>query len=221
MKQAALSVAATGLGSSLLGHQGSMVGEGQLDKDRFDPWIEVDRAALWHNVEEVHRLGGGRPILAVVKNNAYGLGLIQAGSYLESRPEIAGFAVVKAASAFALRDAGITKPIHLMARVPQTLAAELVHRNIQPCLYSEDDFDLIAAMSGRKAAPISAQVYLDTGMSRMGMPYRKALPWLTKLHDAGMVAIEGMFMGFTEIRILMSSSWIGFYRWPSKQGRRV
>ncbi len=41
--------------------------------DRFDPWIEVDAEGLAHNVAEVRRLSANRPILAVVKNNAYGL----------------------------------------------------------------------------------------------------------------------------------------------------
>jgi hypothetical protein len=42
--------------------------------DGFDPWIEVIADHFRHNAREVSRLAGGRPILAVVKNNAYGLG---------------------------------------------------------------------------------------------------------------------------------------------------
>ena len=37
-----------------------------------DPWIEIDWRAFEHNVREASRLAGCRPILAVVKNNAYG-----------------------------------------------------------------------------------------------------------------------------------------------------
>ncbi len=58
--------------------------------DRYDPWIEIDPSALRHNVGEVARLSGGRPILAVVKNNAYGLGLTIVGRILEPMREIAG-----------------------------------------------------------------------------------------------------------------------------------
>ena len=71
---------------------------------RFDPWLEVDGAALLENVRVISRLVGGRPILAVVKNNAYGLGLTKVAALLEPLPEIAGFAVVKTAAALALRD---------------------------------------------------------------------------------------------------------------------
>ena len=37
------------------------------------PWLEVDAKAFRHNDSKVSRLAGGRPILAVVKNNAYGV----------------------------------------------------------------------------------------------------------------------------------------------------
>ncbi len=47
----------------------------ELSPDRFDPWLEIDAAALRKNVAVVSGLANNRPILAVIKNNAYGLGL--------------------------------------------------------------------------------------------------------------------------------------------------
>ena len=82
--------------------------------ERFDPWLEIDRAALRYNVSVVSRLSGGRPIMAVIKNNAYGLGLATVAAVLEELPEIMGFAVVKTDAAITLRDAGIRKPVLLM-----------------------------------------------------------------------------------------------------------
>ena len=169
-----------------------------MPDDRFDPWIEVDRDALAVNVGEVRRLTGDRPILAVIKNNAYGLGLVTAARVLESFPEVVGFAVVKAESAFALREAGITRPIHLMALFPRSVAADLARHGIQPCLYSDDALDLVEPMAQVLGAPVPAQVYLDTGMSRMGVPYQRALPWIASLVQSGRIAVQGAFMGFTE-----------------------
>ncbi len=97
----------------------------RISDDRFDPWIEVERSALQANLAEVRRIVGGRPILAVVKNNAYGLGLLTAASILEPLAAIAGFAVVKTEAALALREAGISKPVYLMARFPKSAAADL------------------------------------------------------------------------------------------------
>lgn len=170
----------------------------QIPEDRFDPWIEVDRTALKHNVAEVHRITSGRPILAVIKNNAYGLGLTLAARLLEPFPEVKAFAVVKTESAFALREAGIKKPVLLMARFHRSVAADLVRQQIQPCLLADDALDLIESMGRALGAPVPAQVYLDTGMSRMGVPYHRALPWIESLIRSGKVSIQGTFMGFTE-----------------------
>lgn len=170
----------------------------QVPADRLDPWIEVDRDALRANVAEVRRLTDGRPILAVIKNNAYGLGLVATAKYLETLPEVAGLAVVKTESALALRTAGIAKPVVLMARFPRSAAADLARHDIQPSLFSDDALELAAAMGNVRGAPVPAQVYLDTGMSRLGVPYHRALPWIESLATSGRVSIRGSFMGFTE-----------------------
>jgi hypothetical protein len=36
----------------------------------FDPWLEINGASLRHNVQEISKRAAGRPILAVIKNNA-------------------------------------------------------------------------------------------------------------------------------------------------------
>ena len=167
-------------------------------EDRFDPWIEVEADALAHNVAEIRRLTNNRPILAVIKNNAYGLELTKTAALLESLPEIVGFAVVKADAAIALKEAGIQKPVHLMAMFPESLAPELARLGVVPCLYSEDALRFVEPMVREVGGPIDVQIYLDTGMSRMGIPYHKALPWIESVVGSGMVTVKGMFMGFTE-----------------------
>ena len=141
--------------------------------DRFDPWIEVEADALAHNVAEVRRLTANRPILAVIKNNAYGLDLTTTAALLEPMPKVVGFAVVKVEAAIALKEAGIGKPVYLMGLFPESMAPELAHLGVRPCLYSE-------------------------GMGRMGIPYYKALSWIESLVGSGKVRVGGVFMGFTE-----------------------
>jgi alanine racemase len=166
--------------------------------DRFDPWIEVEADALTNNVAEVRRLTANRPILAVIKNNAYGLDLTVAAALLEPMPEVAGFAVVKAEAAIALKEAGVRKPVYLMALFPESLAPELARLGVRPCLYSDDALRLVEPMVRTVGRPIEAEVYLDTGMSRMGIPYHKALPWIESVAGSGKVRVGGVFTGFTE-----------------------
>lgn len=166
--------------------------------DRFDPWIEVDAAALRHNVRQVARLTGNRPILAVVKNNAYGLGLAGATGVLEALPEIAGFAVVKAEAAIALRDAGVRKPVLLMAMFSDADGIDLAARNIHFSLYSDDAGQRVGRVAARLGRAVPAHWYLDTGMGRMGMPAHRAVSWMATVAGGAGVRIEGAFMAFTE-----------------------
>ena len=71
----------------------------------FDPWIEINAANLRHNAGEVARVTTG-PVLAVIKNNGYGLGVVHSANALEPHPSVYGFAVVKLQEALDLRQAG-------------------------------------------------------------------------------------------------------------------
>lgn len=168
-----------------------------IPADRFDPWIEVEPAALAHNVGVVSRLTEGRPILAVIKNNAYGLGLTTVAAALQDMPEISGFAVVKTEAALALREAGIRKPVLLMGLFSDEAGAELVARDIHLALTTDDAADRVERAERRAGKRARTHAYLDTGMSRMGIPYHRAGPWLEELSRRG-VTLDGIFMGFTE-----------------------
>lgn len=168
-----------------------------ISPDRFDPWIEVDTAALAFNAKTVSRLAGGRPILAVIKNNAYGLGLATVASVLEPLSEVKGFAVVKAEEAIALRDAGIRKPILLLALFSDRDGVELASRNIQFSLCTDDAAARVLKAAKQIGRRPEAQYYLDTGMSRMGIPYHRALPVLEEMSKLE-IDIKGTFTGFTE-----------------------
>lgn len=52
----------------------------------FDPWLEIDAAALKANAKTVHELSGKKPILAVIKNNGYGLGAEIVAKILQEVP---------------------------------------------------------------------------------------------------------------------------------------
>ncbi len=173
--------------------------EAPIPPDRNDPWVEVDPTALAHNVGQVRRLSG-RPILAVLKNNAYGLGLELVARRLEPMSGIAGFAVVRTDEALALRDAGVRKPVLLMARAAASDVPDLVRRGIELAVYAEDDparlADAVQATPG--ASPIPVHVYLDTGMSRMGVRWDEAVPFMRRLGAAGVLRTVGTFMAFTE-----------------------
>jgi len=102
----------------------------------FDPWVEIHRENLRHNVQEISRRAASRPILAVIKNNGYGMGVTNVSKLLEPQPEIFGFAVVKLHEAMSLRDAGIRKPILLLGPFDEHNLEDAVARGIMPMIYT-------------------------------------------------------------------------------------
>jgi alanine racemase len=164
--------------------------------ERFDPWVEVIPANLTHNVTTLRRLGG-RPILAVVKNHGYGLDYRIVARVLEPNPDIEGFAIVRADEALALREQGVRKPILLMARPPESLLPELAARRITLAVYADDDPQRLSRI-GANPEPVAVHAYIDTGMSRMGVPYHRAMPFLRQVAALQNCRLTGAFMTFTE-----------------------
>jgi len=172
--------------------------EATADRPRgVDPWIEVEGASLRDNARAVTALVGGRPTLAVIKNNGYGLGTVEVARALEAESSIAGFAVVKVGAALALRQAGIAKPVLHMGATTDQEAEALVRAGVRLALFDPRDPGRLGRLSAAVGGAVPAHVYLDTGMSRLGVPSHRALPWLREL-AAAPVSVEGTFMGFTE-----------------------
>jgi len=170
----------------------------QTNNNRFDPWIEIDSEALRYNVKKIAALSGNRQILAVIKNNAYGLGTVEIAKILNGFPEIMGFAVVKTEACIKIREAGIKKPVLLMALANDKDEFELVSQDVQLSIYTDDAQKRMEKLASRLQKPIKIHLYLDTGMSRMGMPYHRAYSWMQSLASSKSIDIIGTFMGFTE-----------------------
>ena len=174
-------LAATGLG--LAGARADAFHVPALRADRpagpgFDPWLEMDAQALAHNAATLSRLAGGRQILAMAKNNAYGLGLATAGPLLDRIPEVWGFGVVRPGEGFALRAAGVRKPVLLLGPASDEEALALVRRNVRLAPCTASDAEQLIRLSARLGSAIAVHLYVDTGMHRMGLPYDQVPAWL-------------------------------------------
>ena len=168
--------------------------------DRFDPWVEVIPKHLAQGVKEVRRLSGNRPVLAVVKNNGYGLDLGTVGQLLQDDPGIHGFAVVKGEEALTLRSAGVEKPILLMGMFSPDQGRELAEAQVEFSVFTPDALERIVPIARALGRPVGVHFYLDTGMGRMGMSYRNALPWMVELSRHPEIHVHGTFTELGEDR---------------------
>src|SRR5688572_9966673 len=164
------STAAVAVSPFLMGATRSGSWATRIASASFDPWLEIDDAALAHNARTASRLAGGKPVIAVVKNNAYGLGLATAGPIFERIPEVQMLAVVRPEEALALRRAGVRKPVLLMGPASEEELLELVPMDVIQSPYRAAAPALLARVAERLKRPVRVHLYVDTGMHRMGMP---------------------------------------------------
>ena len=167
-----------------------------LPRDSHDPWIEILEASFRHNVREISRVAGRTPILAVVKNNAYGLGDHVVGPLLADMEEVTGLACVRAHEAHVLREAGVRKPILNMAEVTEEEAEELARMNVHLSLWLDDAGERMDRVARRLGHPVPVHLFIDTGMGREGMPHHRALPWMEDLARRDSVEVDGTYQMF-------------------------
>src|SRR5262245_9713784 len=162
----------------------------------FDPWVEVHGGHLRSNASAVFQRTRV-PILAVIKNNGYGAGVVNVAQALEQLEFVRGFAVIKLHEAVTLRDAGVRKPILLMGPVPETDLADIAKRDITLMVYTPIG-DALGRASENAGRPMTVHICVDTGLGRVGVPHARAFDLIRTLASAKGVRIEGMMMTFTE-----------------------
>ena len=162
----------------------------------FDPWVEVHAGHLRTNAAAIHKLARV-PILAVIKNNGYGAGVVNVARGLEALKYVRGFAVVKLHEAITLRDAGIRKPVLLMGPADDENVVEIARRNIEFMVYTpiQRVLERAAVRAGRS---VRVQVCVDTGLGRVGVPHAQAFKLIQELARTRGVRMAGLMMTFTE-----------------------
>lgn len=139
-----------------------------------NPWLELSEEAYLKNAATISKLAGGKPVMAVLKNNGYGLGDVEVAQILNKSEHIAGMAFVKEKRALAVRKGGVTKPILLMGDFDESLGKELAESEITLSVCSADSFKKIKRLAKQTSKTVNVALYVDTGLGRMGIPYDQA-----------------------------------------------
>lgn len=130
---------------------------------------EIDLDAIAHNLAVLRGLAAPAKVLAVVKADAYGHGVVPVAARLEE-DGVDGFGVALAEEGLELREAGIRAPIVVLNGVYGSAHADVLEAGLVPVVY-----DLAQIEAFDRAAPdrpYRVHVKIDTGMSRLGVPLR-------------------------------------------------
>jgi alanine racemase len=143
----------------------------------------IDTGALRHNLARIRERTGRARVMAVVKANAYGHGLVPTALALSDAD---AFAVARLEEGLALRAAGITQPIVLLEGVftaEQLLQA--ARHGFELVVHDALQIELLEEMTG--AHRFVLWIKIDTGMNRLGFPvseFAAALARVQRLKSA-------------------------------------
>lgn len=147
------------------------------------PKALIDTAALRHNLGVVRARAGGARVMAVIKANAYGHGLVPAARALTGAD---AFGVARLEEGLVLRDAGLTQTVVLLEGVFSSedlvLAAA---RDFEIVVHSRSQLALLEQWQG--AGQVRVWFKIDSGMNRLGFRLEQSRSAWERLMKTGRV----------------------------------
>lgn len=155
--------------------------------------VTIDLSALRHNFFEIRRLAGPNArILAVVKSNAYGHGMLPVAGTLESAG-VDCLGVFETEEGLALRKAGCKVPILLMMGITSDEVAAVVEHELTPALFQFDIAEQLSGILAKQGKVASVHVKVDSGMARLGVRCENLLDFMKRLLPLRGIQVEAMF----------------------------
>lgn len=168
--------------------------------------LVINKEDLKHNiriikniVKETGRQDNHKPIklIAVVKGNGYGLGLIQYSKFLIDNG-VDFLAVATVEEAIALREAKLQARILLLSSTAIKKEVELlIDNDIILTLGSKEAVEMAKSVAKSKQKKVQAHIKIDTGFGRYGFCYNEKEQILEVLKDLENIQIEGTFSHFS------------------------
>lgn len=161
----------------------------------YRSWVEVSRGQIAANYRAVRAAAGPEvELMPVVKADAYRHGAVEVSRVLEHEGA-RWLAVSNTDEGIALREAGITARILVMADFLPFTRRAMLDFDLTPVLHDTSDLAALETLAAQRGAPAACHLKLDTGMGRLGT--RATAEEIARAAAAcPHVAIEGLMTHF-------------------------
>lgn len=150
---------------------------------------EILLDAIGYNLRLVRGAAPGRKILAVVKADAYGHGVVPVAQRLQAEG-VDGFGVALAEEGLELREAGIDRAILVLNGINGGAHRDIITAGLTPVLYDLSEAGAFESVSDGR--PIDVHLKVDTGMGRLGVPLGELSNFLRDLRRFPSIRIAGL-----------------------------
>ncbi len=166
--------------------------------DLSKTFAEIYLNALSHNLGVVRKRTGDKPILAVVKADAYGHGAAEISKHLLQRG-VSMLGVAFTNEAVSLRESGIKAPILVFFDTDNTDAC--FEYNLTPTIFDFNTAKRISLEAYRRNRRIPIHIKVDTGMGRVGFNTGDALITISRIARLKNIELEGLMSHFSEAEL--------------------
>ena len=154
--------------------------------------VDLDQIAKnYHLIKE----SSDRPLMAVVKADAYGHGIVEVSKRLEQEG-VAYLAVAYLEEALLLRESGVQTPILVMGGILGEQIPFYLQHQITLTASSIDKLRSIEEVSKRLGVRAQVHLKIDTGMGRIGVQDTSAEKFLIEASTCQHLDIEGIYTHF-------------------------
>ncbi|WP_366923674.1 alanine racemase [Metallumcola ferriviriculae] len=159
-------------------------------------WIEVDLDKIIHNYRQVKEMLDPETLfMAVVKANAYGMGMVSVAKAL-SEAGVDWFGVTYANEGITLRQAGISLPILVFAPLLTKEIDKAISAGLTLTVSSEDQVEEFNRWAGALDSELSVHVKVESGMGRTGVFSRQLTEVAEKIVQSSHLKLQGIYTHF-------------------------
>ena len=165
--------------------------------NRQRAWVEIDLAALAHNVRTLKAFVAPQTkLMAVVKADAYGHGAITvARTALANGADC--LAIATLAEGVELRQAGIEAPIVILGAINAAEDIKAVAAwDLEPTICNSQQASAFDAALSAVGKTLAVHLKLDTGMSRLGTNWQEAVPFVQLVRSLSNLKIASIYSHF-------------------------
>lgn len=167
------------------------------NKFRRDAWVEVNLENLEYNLKQIHKWVE-RPLMPVLKADAYGHGATMLGPILEAYDFVQGFGLASVDEAIALREAGIKKKLLVLGITPPWAFEAALKQDLELTIVDLDSAIELNSIAKQLNTKAKIHIKLDTGMNRIGIKPKNFQNLIQEIENLSNVEIEYIFSHFAE-----------------------
>lgn len=170
-------------------------------------FLEIKKKDLKHNINIIKKMAKENEqddpnkkfqIIAVIKGNGYGLGLIPYAKFLIDQG-IEFLAVSSTEEAIALREANIKVPILMLSSTCiKKEIEELIAQDIRLTIGSQEAGKMANEIAKKREKKIKVHIKIDTGFGRYGFLYNDINTIEETIREFTNIEIDGMFSHFSQ-----------------------